>query len=83
MTRSVTKSPSNIGPSQRASSSTSSEKATGGGIPAPHISQEAIAKRAYEKYVARGCEPGSEQQDWFEAEQELLAEAGGGKKLRR
>ena len=83
MTRSVTKSPSNIGPSQRASTSTSSEKGTGGGIPTPHISQETIAKRAYEKYVARGCEPGFEQQDWYEAEQELLGEAGGGKKQRR
>ena len=83
MARSTIKSPSNIGPSQGTSISTGSEKGTGGGIPAPHISQEAIAKRAYEKYVARGCEPGSEQQDWFEAEQELLAEVWGGKKQRR
>ena len=83
MARSATKSPSNSGSPQGVGTSTGYEKASGGGIPAPHITQEAIAKRAFEKYVARGCQPGSEQQDWFEAEQELLAEAGGGKKQRR
>ena len=44
------------------------------GIPKPAITREAIAKRAYEKYLARGSRPGFEEEDWFAAEQELLAE---------
>ena len=31
-----------------------------------------IAQRAYERYEARGREDGHDQQDWFEAERELL-----------
>ena len=81
MTRSATKSPLTTALPQGATTSTGSEK--GIGIPAPHITQEAVARRAYEKYVARGCQPGFEQQDWFEAEHELLAEGGPGKKQRR
>ena len=83
MTRSATKSPLTTALPQGATTSTGSEKGTGGGIPAPHITQEAVAKRAYEKYVARGCQPGLEQQDWFEAEQELFTEGGTDKKQRR
>ena len=83
MARTTIKSPTNIASPPSAGTSTGSERGTGGGIPAPHIAQEAIAKRAYEKYVSRGGDPGFEQEDWFEAEQELLAEAGGGKKQRR
>jgi hypothetical protein len=41
------------------------------------VSQEAIAKRAYEKYVDRGGAHGSDQDDWAAAERELRAEAGG------
>jgi hypothetical protein len=41
----------------------------------PQVCCEAIAKRAFEKYLARGCEHGFDQQDWFEAEKELVIEA--------
>ncbi len=41
----------------------------------PQICHEAIAKRAYEKFLARGGEHGFDQQDWFEAEKELFIEA--------
>lgn len=36
----------------------------------------AIARRAYDKWLARGCPEGDELRDWYEAEQEIL-EAGG------
>jgi hypothetical protein len=39
------------------------------------VSDEAIARRAYEKFLARGCVHGSDQADWVQATQELLAEA--------
>lgn len=32
---------------------------------------ESIARRAYERYQERGGEHGHDQEDWFEAEQEL------------
>lgn len=35
------------------------------------ISQEEIARRAYEFFLARGSVHGSDQEDWFQAEQEL------------
>lgn len=34
-------------------------------------SQEEIARRAYEIFLARGGEPGHEQEDWLQAESEL------------
>jgi hypothetical protein len=34
-------------------------------------SQEEIARRAYELFLARGGEPGHEQEDWLQAESEL------------
>lgn len=34
---------------------------------------EQIAKRAYYKAMARGCQPGHEMDDWLEAEAEMLA----------
>ena len=30
-----------------------------------------IARRAYELYLARGCDPGHDVEDWLTAEQEL------------
>jgi DnaJ-domain-containing protein 1 len=36
--------------------------------------EERIARRAYERYEARGREPGLDQDDWFQAERELLGE---------
>ena len=41
----------------------------------PKISHEAIAKRAYEKFLTRGGSHGNHQQDWLEAERELRIEA--------
>lgn len=35
---------------------------------------ERIAMRAYEKWLQRGCQSGTDQQDWLEAEAELMAE---------
>ena len=43
--------------------------------PMPEISQQAIAKRAYEKFMVRGGKHGEDWRDWFEAERELKAEA--------
>ncbi len=36
---------------------------------------DAIAKRAYELFLARGSEPGHEMEDWLTAEAELNARA--------
>jgi len=38
------------------------------------VSPDQIAQRAYEKWLARGCQGGNAEQDWFEAERELRAE---------
>ncbi len=38
----------------------------------------AISRRAYEIYQQRGGEPGREMDDWLQAENEILAEEGGG-----
>jgi hypothetical protein len=35
--------------------------------------KEQIEKRAYELYLARGCEPGMDVEDWLAAERELTA----------
>ncbi len=37
-------------------------------------SQEMIAQRAYQKWLARGCPSDTEVQNWLEAEAELKAE---------
>ena len=42
------------------------------------VSAEAVAGRAYEKFVARGCSHGCDREDWLAAEHELVAEAGNG-----
>lgn len=34
-----------------------------------------IARRAYERWQARGCPEGDDRRDWFEAEQEVLTGA--------
>jgi hypothetical protein len=44
-------------------------------IHAVPVSEAAIAKRAFEKFMARGCAHGFDQEDWTGAEQELNAEA--------
>jgi hypothetical protein len=45
--------------------------------PAPEstVTAEAISMRAYEKFLQRSPDEGSPEEDWLEAEQELLAEA--------
>ena len=53
---------------------TSSAFSTQKPIP-PRISHEAISKRAYEKFLARGGKHGFDRQDWLEAERELQREA--------
>jgi hypothetical protein len=35
------------------------------------IAQKDIARRAYDLFLARGCEQGHELEDWLRAEQEL------------
>ena len=39
--------------------------------PAKEVTRESIAKRAYEKFLARGGAHGDDLKDWLEAEQEL------------
>ncbi len=43
----------------------------GQAAPVPH---ERVAMRAYEKWCQRGCPPGTDEQDWYEAEAEVRAE---------
>jgi hypothetical protein len=38
------------------------------------VADEAIAKRAYLKFLARGCQHGKDYEDWIAAREELLAE---------
>lgn len=37
----------------------------------PSPSYDEVARRAYQRYEARGCAHGCDQEDWFEAEREL------------
>lgn len=37
------------------------------------VSEEEIARRAYERWQARGCPPGDGSDDWRAAEQELFS----------
>lgn len=43
---------------------------------------DAIARRAYELFLARGSEPGHEVDDWLQAEAQLNAEAAEGEEER-
>ena len=36
-----------------------------------NVTETEIACRAYNLYLARGCEPGHQLEDWLQAEQEL------------
>ena len=40
------------------------------------IAENDIARRAYDRYLARGCEPGRALDDWLDAERELQQAAG-------
>lgn len=35
------------------------------------VTEDDIAQRAYDRYLARGCEDGHDLEDWFYAEQEV------------
>ncbi len=61
--------------SRRKKTSTRPTRAGKGPGPAP-ASVEEVARRAYELYLARGGEPGREQEDWLQAERELRQKAG-------
>jgi len=39
------------------------------------VSNDEIARRAYALYLARGCGPGQDVEDWLRAEQELAGAA--------
>jgi len=41
--------------------------------PTPIDLEAQIRQRAYELYEERGCTPGNENDDWFQAEREVLA----------
>ena len=43
-------------------------------IEGKELSKRDIANRAYKLYVQRGCEPGSDIEDWARAEKELSSE---------
>lgn len=40
-----------------------------------HVTDDDIARRAYDLYLARDCEPGHHVDDWLQAERELREEA--------
>jgi len=40
------------------------------------VSEDAITALAYQLWQERGCPIGSDQQDWFQAEQELMGPIG-------
>jgi hypothetical protein len=42
------------------------------------VSEDEIARRAFEVYCARGGEPGRALEDWLQAERELTAAASNG-----
>lgn len=44
------------------------------------VADDAIATRAYEKFVARGSAHGRDEEDWATAKAELIAEARGPKR---
>jgi hypothetical protein len=41
-------------------------------ISGPAELENRIRERAYQLYDARGCEPGKDQQDWLQAEHEIV-----------
>ena len=46
---------------------------TGGPL---HVTEHDIARRAYDRYLARGREDGHDLEDWFHAEQEVRRPTG-------
>jgi hypothetical protein len=44
------------------------------------VSPEKVAMLAYQKWIKAGCKHGCDKQHWYEAEAELKAQMGGGKR---
>jgi len=57
---------------ERSSPTAPKSRAASNGQPA----REEIALRAYHIYLQRGAAPGSEFEDWMQAERQLIAEIG-------
>ncbi len=49
-----------------------------GASPAASVFHQEIAARAYELFLARGCQHGDDWADWFRAEAEVLGKTGRG-----
>jgi|HubBroStandDraft_6_1064221.scaffolds.fasta_scaffold59948_3 hypothetical protein len=45
--------------------------------PSAEVTQDAIAKLAFQKWQKRGCPSGEDQRDWFDAERELKSSQAG------
>jgi hypothetical protein len=43
-------------------------------VPPPSITESDIARRAYDLYLARGCEHGHDVEDWLQAKRELTVD---------
>jgi hypothetical protein len=50
---------------------TAADRAPKARVDSAAITEHDIARRAYDLYLARGCEPGHQLDDWLQAEQEL------------
>src|SRR5947208_2314653 len=74
--RSTTPSAKPVGNSTAAAAKPAAQ-ATPRGVQATQVTSERIAKRAYEKWLKRGCTHGNDVQDWVEAEKEVMAELMG------
>jgi hypothetical protein len=48
-----------------------SSMSTSGPMPHFSVTEEMIAARAYELFLARGAQPGRDLDDWYQAEHEL------------
>jgi hypothetical protein len=50
---------------------TAADRAPKARVDATAITEHDIARRAHDLYLARGCEPGHQLDDWLQAEREL------------
>jgi Protein of unknown function (DUF2934) len=50
---------------------TAADRAPKARVEAAALTEHDIARRAYDLYLARGCEPGHQLDDWLQAEREL------------
>ena len=54
-----------------AAATTAADRATKVVVGAASVTEDDIARRAYDLYLGRGCEDGHDVEDWFQAEREL------------